>query len=362
MHLDVRSWFSFHDGVNAPRQLACAAAELGFKALGLCDTDGIYGLLEFYRSAVREGLRPVLGLALTDPKGDAGRGGTAAHGGTGYDNAAPRSAGRSAVSHVAGNGASHGGGSSRGSKLPAGGNSAARASGATHSPDIYKGDGGRSAVTLLARDNLGYRSLCALASWRQGVHPDPQVNRLDLRRALLELTERCFVVSDHRAVLDALAPRLGPRHVFVRCDPGHHDPGLERQRRQLRLAQQYRLHLAACTDVRFIRPQDQPVHHLLRAIGENTGVQWVRGVRTSKHYLAGPFELNNLYEKHPGALAVAAELAERCEVDFAEGQWGFPDYETPQGRVLSKGQAARALHELCLGYTCLLYTSDAADE
>ena len=67
MHLDARSWYSFHDGVSSPAALCAQAAELGFDTLGLCDVDGIYGLISFYKAALKCGLKPLLGLSLTDP-------------------------------------------------------------------------------------------------------------------------------------------------------------------------------------------------------------------------------------------------------------------------------------------------------
>ena len=68
MHLDARSWFSFHDGVASPAELCAHAAELGFDPLGIADVDGCYGLIHHYQAAQKCGLHPVLGLALTDPR------------------------------------------------------------------------------------------------------------------------------------------------------------------------------------------------------------------------------------------------------------------------------------------------------
>src|SRR5688572_803617 len=67
MHLDTRSWFSFHDGVAAPEVLCAEAQRLGHDTLGLCDVDGTYGLIRFYRAALEYRLRPLLGISLTEP-------------------------------------------------------------------------------------------------------------------------------------------------------------------------------------------------------------------------------------------------------------------------------------------------------
>lgn len=61
MHLDIRSWYSFHDGVASPAEICAHAAELGFTELGLADVDGTYGLIHAYKAALKCGVKPVLG-------------------------------------------------------------------------------------------------------------------------------------------------------------------------------------------------------------------------------------------------------------------------------------------------------------
>ncbi len=64
IHLDAHSWYSFHDGVDSPDELCAQAAELGFEALGIADAGGTYGLINHYKSALKYGIKPILGMAL----------------------------------------------------------------------------------------------------------------------------------------------------------------------------------------------------------------------------------------------------------------------------------------------------------
>ncbi|MCB1218655.1 DNA polymerase III subunit alpha [bacterium] len=281
MHLDAHSWYSFHDGVSAPEDLCAQAAELGFEAFGIADTDGCYGLLHFHRAALKCRIHPVLGISLTDPqelKAQAGR--------------------RSLEAGIA--------------------------------------DPTASAALVIARDRDGYGELCRLATLRQ---LDPEFN---LARALLGNTAHCYIISDRPELLRIILPRLGPHRVFMRCSPDYGEQLRARQIRQLKLARELKLHPVACTDVHFLRPQDQPVHHVLRAIGQNSGMDTARGVRRNWHYLGAPTELGGYYYDCPQALENARKLAMATNVEFEYGKWLFPPYELPGG-----GDPARALHGLC---------------
>jgi len=330
MHLDARSWYSFHDGVSSPAALCAQAAELGFETLGLCDVDGIYGLIGFYKSALKCGLRPLLGLSLTDPasKGHAVAGGVGAKprfapgegaGDAGRSMASPLRDGGDYPAYLDGK-----------KPLPPGSKGA---------PYGRKGDADSvpsAAATVIARDRDGYGELCRLASARR-LRAD-----FKLAEALERGTGHCYVITDQVELLRRLGPRLGPRRLFVRLAPDYGEACRARQLRQLKLAAHFRLSPVACTDVRFLRPQDQPVHHVLRAIGQNATLQTAQGVCPREHYLSAPVELGGYYYDCPQALDTARELAQGCEVDFELGKWVFPDYP------LSRGESPqRALRDLC---------------
>jgi DNA-directed DNA polymerase III PolC len=60
-----RSAFTFYSGTFAPEGLAEACAAHGYAAAGLCDRDGLYGAVRFYKAARAAGLKPVLGAEIT---------------------------------------------------------------------------------------------------------------------------------------------------------------------------------------------------------------------------------------------------------------------------------------------------------
>jgi error-prone DNA polymerase len=64
VELRCRSAFSFLDGACAPEPLVARAAEMGYGALGLCDTADLGGIVRFAQEAREHGVRPVIGSEL----------------------------------------------------------------------------------------------------------------------------------------------------------------------------------------------------------------------------------------------------------------------------------------------------------
>ncbi|WKD61880.1 Error-prone DNA polymerase [Corynebacterium ciconiae DSM 44920] len=63
--LHCRSSYSFLHGASEPEELAARAAELGYRALGVCDRDGLYGVVKFAEAAARYRLGTVFGAELS---------------------------------------------------------------------------------------------------------------------------------------------------------------------------------------------------------------------------------------------------------------------------------------------------------
>jgi DNA polymerase III alpha subunit len=65
--LHNHSVFSFHAGVATVEELTRRAKELGMTAMALTDTDRMSGLIKFYCACKDIGIKPILGVELTDP-------------------------------------------------------------------------------------------------------------------------------------------------------------------------------------------------------------------------------------------------------------------------------------------------------
>jgi error-prone DNA polymerase len=67
VHLHVHSEYSLLSGLADVESLVAAAKAQGYTALALTDTDRMSGLILFHRACLNAGMRPILGVRLTDP-------------------------------------------------------------------------------------------------------------------------------------------------------------------------------------------------------------------------------------------------------------------------------------------------------
>ena len=66
--LTVHSHYSLMWGTDSPAAICRAAKRMGYDRLALADTDNLYGLWPFLHACREEGLTPIVGAEITDPK------------------------------------------------------------------------------------------------------------------------------------------------------------------------------------------------------------------------------------------------------------------------------------------------------
>ncbi|MDO8964070.1 MAG: PHP domain-containing protein [Coriobacteriia bacterium] len=64
VHLHVHSHFSFMDGAASLDGLVGRAGHLGMPAIALTDHQGLSGAIRFYRTALKAGIKPILGAEI----------------------------------------------------------------------------------------------------------------------------------------------------------------------------------------------------------------------------------------------------------------------------------------------------------
>jgi len=375
--LHVHTSFSFLDGASSPADLVERALELGLSALGVTDRQGLYGVVRFASAAAEAGLQPVIGVEVelvdalvADPHGlvvPARR---------------PVTRGRAAARALAGDPGPRGG-------LPAR-PQPARVRLPGHRQPVKEDHRGVGAsergphLVLLARDGVGYRSLCRLVSRANlaGTKAAPRVTQAllaDHAEGLVALSgcrhgelARRLLAGDRegaRAVAEGYArmfgvpggrPSAGGGGVaaagFV-LELSHHllpgDDWLVAE--TARLARELGLPVVVTNDVRYARPEDRELHDVLTAIRHGRTVETLAELRTpsGEHYLKSGAELAALPpgdEAADAATAVAwheglantGELAAACRVDLGFEQYRFPGFPVPPGET-----AFSYLAELC---------------
>jgi DNA polymerase-3 subunit alpha len=285
VHLHVHSDYSLLDGACKIDRLVGRAAELGMPAMGLTDHGNLFGAIEFVRTARRHGIKPIVGYeAYIAP-------------GSRFD----RSTGR------VGHGSYH--------------------------------------LTLLARNDTGYRNLLRLASsaYLEGFYYRPRIDREILSRhseGLIGLSG-CLKGEFSQAVLrdnERDAERiLGEyRDLF---EPGQfylevmHN-GLEEQDREvqaaIRASRRFDLPLVATNDVHYLRRDDAPAHEILLCV--NTGKVLSdknrMRFRYDDFYFKTPEEMAAGFREIPEAVTNTLLIAESCELDLEFGTYRLPSFRT----------------------------------
>lgn len=286
VNLHGHSHYSLLDGFGSPRDIVLRAKELGYPAIGLTDHGVIYGLIEFYKAAKEEGIKPVLGCELY---------------------IAPR----------------------------------------TRFDKEAKIDTKPYHLTILAENNEGYKNLVQLVTKAhlEGFYYKPRVDLGLLKvysKGLIALSG-CLAANLPRAILSGNQEEVhrvinlyieifGKENFYLEMQD---HPLLENQgyvnEELKKLAKQYDLGLVVTFDSHYPRPEDSDVHDILLCIQTQTNINNENRMRYLGDYsLRDIGELREVFSDCPEAIENTLKIAERCNVDFEFGKNLIPSFITPQ--------------------------------
>lgn len=345
-HLHVHSHFSLLDGLPSPAALVERAKGLGFKALALTDHANLYGAIEFYVSAKKAGLKPILGAEIYFQRDD-----PADQKGTAYLRRGIVARRPGVIQRF-----------SPESVRTAGSTRRACEAGPHPQDQIREGENQPCSpfhLTLLAMNGEGYRNLLHLISRANGYDggggrtekEDPE--SLPRRRAwplvwatdLLTYGDGLIILSgcrqgeiawsflqgdEEKARQSALwfRERFGER-FFLEVQ----DHGLANEKRinrfLLELSRKEKIPLVATNDVHYLSPEEAAAHRLLEAVQR---LQRTRPPVTTvtypgrEFYLKSPEEMERLFREIPAAIQNSQIIAERCQVELELGRLNLPRF------------------------------------
>ncbi len=363
--------FSFLDGASAPDDLVDRAVELGLSGLAVTDHAGLYGAVRFVTAAQAAGLHPVVGLeielldpAVADPEGLV---------------VAPRRKRRRGGAARATGGASDGPGpGSPGDGLPPDVTEGlpvrprpVRARLPGHRPPVKEdlrgiGDAARGPhLVLLARSQVGWRSLCRLVSHAnmagtKGVPRFSQALLAEHTEGLVALSGcrdgevarrlRSGDLAGARATAERYATLFGrgdgPATSGFFIELSHHlrpdDDWLVAE--AAALAEALGLPVVVTNDVHYARPEDRELADVLTAIRHGRTLDTLGDLRRAdgESYLKSGEELAGLAAAADGSpaartwaagISTAAELAASCSIDLGFEQYRFPGFPVPDGET-----------------------------
>lgn len=287
-HLHVHTEYSLLDGSSKIKEITKRAKELGMNSIAITDHGVMYGVIDFYRAALANDIKPIIGCEVYVAPG------------------------------------------SRFNK--------------------EKGDGEEkyNHLILLAENNKGYENLCKIVSkgFIEGFYYKPRVDYevleqyheglICLSACLAGEVQRYLARGDYEEGKAAALRHLkifGKDNYFLELQ----DHGIPEQRtvnqQLLRLSEDIGVDLVCTNDVHYTYADDVEAHDILLCIqtGKKKADEDRMRYEGGQYYLKSPQEMADLFKYAPQALENTQKIADRCDVTFEFGVTKLPSFDVPDG-------------------------------
>ncbi|HML38831.1 MAG TPA: PHP domain-containing protein, partial [Bacillota bacterium] len=287
-HLHVHTEYSLLDGASRIKDLISRTKELGMEAVAITDHGAMFGVIDFYKEAKKQGVKPIIGCEVY----------TAAR--TMRDKDAER-------------------------------------------------DKRQGHLVLLAENDTGYHNLMKIVSagYTEGFYYKPRIDHEVLRRhsegiialsACLagEIQWRLLNRDYEGAKKEALTllDIFGEDNFYLELQ----DQGLEEELQILpdmkRLREEIGVPFVATNDVHYVKREDAVAHDILLCIQTAKNVDDENRMRfpNDQFYLKSEQEMEQLFADLPEAIENTKKIADRCNVEFQFGQIHLPEFHAPDGK------------------------------
>ena len=287
-HLHVHTEYSLLDGSNKIKECVKRVKELGMDSVAITDHGVMYGVIDFYRAARAEGIKPILGCEV----------------------------------YVAPN--------SRFDK------------------ELTGGEERYHHLVLLAENNQGYANLMKIVSrgFTEGYYYKPRVDMEVLREfheGIIALSaclagevpryiEKGMIEEAKQAALK-YQDCFGKGNYFLELQ----DHGIPMQQTVnaalLSMSRELGIPLVATNDVHYTRAEDAQAHDILLCIQTGKVVTDENRMRYEggQYFIKSEEQMKELFPYALEALENTHKIAERCNVEIEFGVTKLPKFEVPQG-------------------------------
>ncbi len=288
VHLHVHTEYSLLDGSNKIKEYVARVKELGMNSAAITDHGVMYGVIDFYREARVQGIKPILGCEVYVAPG------------------------------------------SRFDKEAGGGD------------DRYHH------LVLLAENNEGYQNLMKIVSigFTEGFYYKPRVDKEVLRKYHKGIiaTSACLAGEVQRNVLRGMYEEacksareyediFGKGNFFLELQ----DHGLPEQKQVnqalLRMSRELNIELVATNDVHYTYAEDVKPHDILLCLqtGKRLADEDRMRYEGGQYFVKSPEEMAQLFPYALQALENTQKIADRCNVEIEFGVTKLPKYDVPEG-------------------------------
>ncbi len=286
VHLHTHSHYSLLQGLPKIPELVQRAKDLGQKALALTDYGAMYGIIEFYKEAKKEGIKPILGV------------------------------------------------------------DAYMAFRSMEQKD-YGIDTKRYPFTLLAYNNEGYKNLIKLVtqSHLKGFYYRPRMDKKLLRKyskglicmsgpVFGELGQEVLTKNFEKAkkIIKEYQDIFGKENYYIELMFNQHIEGLTEINKILaQLAKEMGARIVATQNIHYLDPEDREAFDTLLGVSRS-GTKIRAGFMQGNFHFPTNEEMYEKFKEYPEAIENTLQIAERCNVEIDIDSWYFPHFPIPKGK------------------------------
>lgn len=299
IHLHVHTQYSLLDGACRIPEILALAHQYKMDSLAITDHGNMFGAIEFYQEALKNGIKPIIGCEVY---------------------VAPASRLEKTASGI---------------------------------------EDASFHLLLLARDETGYHNLMKLVSigYLEGFYYRPRIDKAilsELSSGLIGMTA-CLkgevpVLLQQKRFNDALKAAdtylsiLGKGNFYLELqansipEQGQVNEGL------VKISKELNMPLVATNDVHYLTPERAQSHEALLSIQTQTTLDDPHRMRfqTEEFYFRSPAEMKAIFKDFPEAIASTLEIADRCNLELSFSEVHLPKYDPPVGKLKEE-----YLAELC---------------
>ena len=287
-HLHVHTEYSLLDGSNKIKEYVARVKELGMNSAAITDHGVMYGVIDFYREARKQGINPILGCEV----------------------------------YVAPN--------------------------SRFDREVTGGDDRYYHLVLPAENNEGYENLTKIVSkgFVEGYYYKPRVDKELLRtyhKGIIALSA-CLAGEVPRYLTKGMYEEakdraleyqeiFGKGNYFLELqDHGIPDQQLVNQQ-LMKLSQETGIELVATNDVHYTYADDAKAHDILLCIqtGKKLADENRMRYEGGQYYVKSEEEMAALFPYARQALENTQKIADRCSVEIEFGVTKLPKYDVPEG-------------------------------
>lgn len=283
VHLHLHTEYSLLDGACRIQELMAAVKKQGQKAVAITDHGVMFGVVDFYKEALAQGIKPIIGCEVY---------------------VTVRS----------------------------------------HQQRTHGVDNHYHHLVLLCENNTGYQNLIRLVSLShtQGFYGKPRVDKellskyheglIALSACLAGELPQKLLAGDYEGAKEAALwyrDTFGPEHYYIEIQ----NHGLEEQQRVLprlvALSQETGIPLVATNDCHYITKEDSRMQKTLICIQTGKTIHDSDGFgydNSDQMYLKSESEMTALFSDQPQAVSITEKIADRCQVTFEFGVTKLPEF------------------------------------